>query len=80
MEKKIDFQGFTKAIIKILYENDSVLCDLVEEQVVEVAEITGGQVTEVRRESNISFDRESYPFELSDEDILELRPIKIEQP
>ena len=80
MEKTIDFQGFNKAIVKRLYDNDSVLCDLIEEQVVEATDTTEGQINEVRRESNISFDKGDYPFVLTDEDILELRPPIIEQP
>ena len=79
MEKVINIEGFNKAIIKKLYDNDSVLCDLIEEQVVEATDTTEGQITEVRRESNISFDKGDYPFVLTDEDILELRPPIIEQ-
>ena len=75
MEKQIEFNGFNKAIIKKLYDNDSVLCDLVEEQVVDATEQSEGQINEVRRESNISFDKGDYPFVLTNEDILELRPI-----
>ena len=79
MEKQIEFNGFNKAIVKKLYDNDSVLCDLIEEQVVDATENTEGQINEVRRESNISFDKGDYPFVLTDEDILELRPPAIEQ-
>lgn len=80
MEKQIDFQGFNKAVIKKLYDNDSVLCNLIEEQVVEATDTTEGQITEVRRESNISFDKGDYPFVLTDADILELRPPAVEEP
>lgn len=80
MEKVINIEGFNKAIIKKLYDNDSVLCDLIEEQVAEATETTEGQITEVRRESNISFDKGDYPFVLTDEDILELRPPVVEKP
>ena len=79
MEKQIEFNGFTKAIIKKLYDNDSVLCDLIEEQVVDATDNSEGQINEVRRESNISFDKGDYPFILTDADILELRPPVIEQ-
>ena len=79
MEKTIDFQGFNKAIVKRLYDNDSVLCDLIEEQVVEATDTTEGQINEVRREDNISFDKGDYPFVLTDADILELRLPVIEQ-
>lgn len=79
MEKVINIEGFNKAIIKKLYDNDSVLCDLVEEQVVDATDSTEGQVNEVRRESNISFDKGDYPFVLTDADILELRPPIVEQ-
>jgi len=80
MEKQIEFNGFTKAIIKKLYDNDSVLCDLIEEQVVEATDNSESQIDEVRRDSNISFDKGDYPFILTDEDILELRPPVAEEP
>lgn len=74
MEKKINIEGFTKAVIKRLYDNDSVLCDLIEEQIVEATDTEEGQIIEVRRDNNISFDKVNYPFVLTDADILELRP------
>ena len=80
MEKVINIEGFNKAIIKKLYDNDSVLCDLVEEQITDATDNSEGQINEVRRESNISFDKGDYPFVLTDEDILELRPPVVEQP
>lgn len=76
--KKIEFQGFNKVEILKIYEDSSVLTNLIEEVVTEATENTETQITEVRRENNISFDPYKWPFTISEEEILELNPIVTE--
>ena len=70
MEKKIEFQNYNKAIIKHLYVDDAVLCDL---QQVEILEDGSEQI--LSEDTDIVFTKGNYPFVLTNEDILELRPI-----
>ena len=69
MEKTIDFQGYNRAILIKLNEDGSILCDLEQWDVLE-----DGSEQFVIRECNISFDEGSYPFEISEEELEELRP------
>lgn len=70
MEKKIEFQNYNKAIIKHLYIDDAILCDL---QQIELLEDGSEQI--ISGDTDIVFTKGNYPFVLTDEDVIELRPI-----
>lgn len=74
MEKIIEFQEYNKAILIRLNEDGSILCDLEKWDLLE-----DGSEQFVCKESNISFDKDCYPFELTEEEINELKP-KIVEP
>jgi hypothetical protein len=63
MEKQINFDGYTVAIIKKLYPNGDCLCDLRSE--------VDGVIT--KADTDIIFS-EPHPFDLTEEDIEELNP------
>lgn len=69
----IEVNNFTHADIKSISENGTVSCDML---IIEVDE--EGNETEVYREGFTSYDEGNYPFELTEEDLKNLKPIEYE--
>jgi len=69
----IDVNNFTHADIKSISENGTVSCDML---IIEVDE--EGNETEVYREGFTSYDEGNYPFELTEEDLKNLKPTEYE--
>ncbi len=69
----IEVNNFTHADIKSISENGTVSCDML---IIEVDE--EGNETEVYREGFTSYDEGNYPFELTEEDFKNLKPIEYE--
>lgn len=69
----IAVNNFTHADLKSISENGTVSCDML---IIEVDE--EGNETEVYREGFTSYDEGNYPFELTEEDLKNLKPIEYE--
>lgn len=69
----IEVNNFTHADLKSISENGTVSCDML---IIEVDE--EGNETEVYREGFTSYDEGNYPFELTEEDLKNLKPIEYE--
>lgn len=59
MEKQIEFDGYTVAVIKKRYPNGDCLCDLIGDE---------------KSDTNIVFKADNLPFELTPEEIEFLNP------
>lgn len=68
-----EVNNFTHADIKSISENGTVSCDML---IIEVDE--EGNETEIYREGFTSYDEDNYPFELTEEDLKNLKPIEDE--
>lgn len=68
-----EVNNFTHADIKSISENGTVSCDML---IIEVDE--EGNETEVYREGFTSYDEGNYPFELTEEDLKNLKPVEYE--
>lgn len=69
----IAVNNFTHADIKSISENGTVSCDML---IIEVD--NDGNETEVYREGFTSYDEGNYPFELTEEDLKNLKPTENE--
>ena len=69
----IEVNNFTHADIKSISENGTVSCDML---IISVDD--EGNETEVYREGFTSYDEGNYPFELTEEDLKNLKPIENE--
>lgn len=69
----IEVNDFTHADIKSISENGTVSCDML---IIETDE--NGNETEVYREGFTSYDKGNYPFELTEEDLKNLKPTEYE--
>lgn len=69
MRKTIEFGRYNAAEIIKLYEDNSILCKVIEESIDE-----DGIATEISHEDGISFDSGCWPFELTEEEIESLKP------
>jgi hypothetical protein len=69
----ISVNNFTHADIKSISENGTVICDML---IIEVDE--EGNEIEAYREGFTSYDEGNYPFELTEEDLKNLKPTEYE--
>lgn len=79
MEKLIEFDGYTVAVIKKMYANGDCLCDVRQEVKTEKTDTTDESIQIVKSDTDIVFSK-PYPFELTAEDLEMLNPKQIEQP
>ena len=70
MKKQITFEKYNAAEIVKLYEDGSIGVILIEETTDE-----DGNTTELERVQGVSFDAGSWPFELTVDEINELKPV-----
>lgn len=70
MKKQIIFEKYNAAEIVKLYEDGSIGVILIEETTDEE-----GNTTELEKAAGVSFDAGSWPFELTVDEINELKPV-----
>ena len=73
MEKTINFDGYTVAVIKKHYPNGDCLCDIRQEIKTEKTDIAEESVQIIKQDTDIVFSY-PWPFELTEEDFQELNP------